>query len=72
MQNETVNIDFPFLHYSVNYDYEYPITYAKLIHNQQELDEIAEECHTYGYEQIDDEEFARINKEFPNRFFSQH
>lgn len=57
-----MNIKFPFLHYSVNYDYEYPITYSKLIHGQTELDEFNEECANYGYIQIDEEEFVRITK----------
>ena len=70
LRRKIVNIDFPYLHYSVNYDYEYPITHSKLVHNQQELDEITEECGTYGYHQIDEVEFNRLRKEYPNRFFS--
>ena len=70
--NEIQNSDFPFNHYSVNWDYDYPITYRKVVHTQDELDEINEDCELYGYTSIDEVEFNRLNKAYPNKFYPSH
>lgn len=62
-----MNRDFPFVHYSVNYDYEKPITYSRIVSNQSELDEINEECELYGYLEISETEYTSIlNNKFCN------
>ena len=55
-----MNKDFPFIHYSVNYDYEKPITFSRIVSNQSELDEVNEECVLYGYSEISEAEYTSL------------
>ncbi len=59
----TENKEFPFVLYTVNLDYDFPIPHLKWIQNQRALDMKLEECKLYGYVVIDHEQYKRYLKE---------
>lgn len=54
---------FPFKLYSVNYDYDAPIPYIKVIENVDMLAQNIEDCELYGYDIVSKEEFDEIFKD---------
>lgn len=59
----TENKEFPFVLYTANFDYDFPIPHMKWISDQRELDLELEECELYGYVVITHEQYKRYLKE---------